>query len=249
MNVIRKPCAPSNFRAGRQGHQVEGIVIHIVVGSQTSCDATFADPNSKVSAHYSVGRDGEIHQYVDEQDAAFHAGKVDRPAASLVISRPGVNPNFYTIGIEHEGKPDDEWTDAMYAASSELIREVAMRRQVPIDREHIIPHREIRKSKTCPGFKVDLDKLIALAAGGPAPAPPTNGVGTPRATVKLVSNVNIRLGAPTTAASIVRTEPKGKTLVVAGFRAGQPVSGNSNWYQSEDGNFFWAGATDQPNPV
>jgi len=26
------------------------------------------------------------------------------------------------------------------------------------------------------------------------------------------------------------------------------VRGNSYWYRTQDGNFFWAGATDKPNP-
>jgi len=67
------------------------------------------------------------------------------------LLKPGVNPNFYTIGIEHEGKPDDVWPDAQIAASAALVGEVAARWKIPLDNMHVIPHHQIRSTKTCPG--------------------------------------------------------------------------------------------------
>ena len=150
-------CAPENFRKGRpRGHVPRGIVIHIMEGSLTGTDAWFRNPKAVVSAHYGVGKNGEMHQYVEEADTAFHAGNAVNPKAQLVTQRPGVNPNYYTIGIEHEGFADDEWTEPMYAASSALIRGISDRWQIPLDQNHVLPHREIRATKTCPGFKVDI---------------------------------------------------------------------------------------------
>ena len=81
-----------------------------------------------------------------------------------------VNPNRYTIGIEHEGAPEDEWTDAIYASSAALLRRISSRYPAlrTFTRDNVIMHREIRADKTCPGFKVDMDWLIALAS---APEP------------------------------------------------------------------------------
>src|SRR5579871_4128983 len=103
-------CAAANFRKSRaDGLKPEAIVIHIIVGSLESAKQQFADPASQVSAHYGVGRDGTILQFVEEEDTAFHAGIVVNPSWNSM--RPGVNPNLHTIGIEHEGQPTDLWSD------------------------------------------------------------------------------------------------------------------------------------------
>ena len=122
---------------------------------------TFNDPRASVSAHYGVGKSGSVHQFVRETDTAFHAGIVVRPTWKLID--PAANPNFYTIGIEHEGQPQDVWPDEQYHASAALVREIAGRWKMPLDRDHIIMHREIRASKTCPG-SADIDRIISEAA-------------------------------------------------------------------------------------
>jgi N-acetylmuramoyl-L-alanine amidase len=168
MNIIQKKSP--NFWAGRRGYKPEGVVIHIMDGTLSGTDSWFANPASQVSAHYGVGRTGEVHQYVKEEDAAWHAGRVDLPVWALI--KPNINPNLYTIGIEHEGKPDDVWTDAMKQASAALIREICQRWQIPIDRAHIVGHFEIfSKKPNCPARdKKIIDELVALA-GQQAPHP------------------------------------------------------------------------------
>ncbi|MDP3795072.1 MAG: peptidoglycan recognition family protein [bacterium] len=153
-----------NYSVGRRGYRPEAIVIHIMAGTLTGTDAWFANPASQVSAHYGIGKNGEMHQYVKEEDTAQHAGVVDKPSWTLI--KPGINPNLYTVGLEHEGQPTDVWTQAMKAASAETIRAVAQRWQIPIDRNHIVGHYQIRASKpNCPAVdKRIIDELIALAA-------------------------------------------------------------------------------------
>ena len=129
-------CAPNNFRAGRPRElEVTAAVIHIIDGSRIGAGATFlyntlAEPRS---AHYAVGADGSVHQCVKECDTAFHAGVVVNPIwKGLRKNAAGehVNPNFYTISIEHEGTPAEEWTDAMYASSAALLRGISSRSQL-----------------------------------------------------------------------------------------------------------------------
>src|SRR5205814_10677286 len=70
-------CAGANFRSGRApGFKPEAVVIHIMDGTLTGTDSWFNNPQAQVSAHYGIGRGGEVHQYVDEKDTAFHAGTV-----------------------------------------------------------------------------------------------------------------------------------------------------------------------------
>jgi len=237
-------CAPENFRKGRpQGHVPLAIVIHIMEGSLQGTDAWFRNPKAAVSAHYGVGKTGTIHQYVEESDTAFHAGKAADPKAQLVKDRPGVNPNYYTVGIEHEGFADTDWTDAMYAASSTLIRDIADRWAIPLERACVLAHREIRATKTCPGFKVDIGRLIA----GARALPSTILDKTFR--LKTTSRANLRKAAPSTSAPVLRVIPANAELETSGFTGtGEKVNGNPCWYRDQEGNYLWAGATDQPNP-
>ena len=161
-------CAESNFRRGRAANlRPEAIVIHISDGSLASADAWFHDPAARVSAHYIVAKCGAIHQYVKEEDTAYHAGVIDHAAWKLL--RPGVNPNSYTIGIEHEGKPEDAWPEEQYQASAELVADIARRWSIPLDADHIVLHREIQANKSCPGFVFSRAALLERIAALPGP--------------------------------------------------------------------------------
>lgn len=162
MSKIWIGCAAANFRAGRPaGYQPTAIVIHRTGGSLQGLKNRFADPTSSLSAHYAVGLDGRVEQYVAETDTAFHAGVVMNPSWSGVRDR--VNPNFYTIGIEHEGLANDPWPDAQLVASAALVGEVGARWSIPIDANHIVPHSAIRSSTNCPGPAWPGDRLLDLA--------------------------------------------------------------------------------------
>src|SRR4051794_15307096 len=146
---------------GRRGRAPRAIVVHTTVGSFASAAGWFADPSSGVSAHYLVALDGRIAQFVDEHDAARHTRAV-RPATSL---HDGDDPNLYTIGIEFEdgGAPEAAARTApQYAAGGALVRGIAGRWSIPLDRDHLIGHRELDASQSCPG-NLDLNRLLAAA--------------------------------------------------------------------------------------
>jgi N-acetylmuramoyl-L-alanine amidase CwlA len=247
MDVKVIGCHPMNFRSGREGLKPKAIVIHIIAGSQQSADNWFNNPASGVSAHYSVSKRGEIHQYVDSDDTAFHAGIVTSPRWVGIEYRPNgsfLNPNLYTLGIEHEGKPDDDWTDAMYDASSQLVQKLANIYAIPLDSNHVIRHCDIRSTKTCPGPKADLNRIISQAQALQGQIIPVR-----RIEVTTIVNANLRKAEPSTQSPILMTIPKGTRLSMAGFvNNGEPVDGNPNWYKDDAGGFLWAGTTNQPNP-
>lgn len=153
--------ASPNYRPGRNGHIPRGIVIHTSVGSFRGVIQWFADPTSGVSAHYLVAMNGRVAQFVDERDTALHAGRVKGPTATLVTDD---DPNPYTIGIEFEdrGDPESGRTDELYEAGGALIGSIASRWNIPLDRDHIVGHREIFAPKSCPG-SVDIDRLLGGA--------------------------------------------------------------------------------------
>ncbi|MGH7505190.1 MAG: N-acetylmuramoyl-L-alanine amidase [Longimicrobiales bacterium] len=246
MAVVAKWIGSPNRSKGRGGFRPEAIVIHIMEGTLAGTDNWFLNPVSQVSAHYGVGRNGEIHQYVAEGDAAWHAGRVY--GSEWSGRKPRVNPNLYTIGIEHEGNANSEWPHAMYEASAALIREIAHRWSIPLDREHVIGHREIYARKTCPGSKVDLDRLIAMARAD-AVDPDRYNLVEQSGTVTTRVDLNLRKSAPTTATTVVHTIPAGSAVEHTGWTSnGLAVNGNAHWYRDGTGDYFWAGGTDRPVP-
>lgn len=165
MNIIQKPSP--NFTRGRGVYKPELIVIHIMDGTLAGTADWFqfgsANEGRPVSAHYGVGANGEVHQYVAEENQAWHAGRVS--LTSFKLWKQGVNPNLYTIGIEHEGNANSVWSAAMKSTSAELIKQICLRNNIPIDRDHIIGHYQIFSDKpNCPAInKGIIDELVALA--------------------------------------------------------------------------------------
>jgi hypothetical protein len=152
-----------NFAPGRDGHMPRGIVVHTTDGSFAGAVAWLSNPESRVSAHYVVGLDGRVLQLVDEGDTARHAGRVRDPTAALIGGDD--DPNLFTVGIEFEDGGDPEHVarpDEQYAAGAALIGAVAGRWGIPLDREHVIGHREVFAAKLCPG-NLDVERLVAEA--------------------------------------------------------------------------------------
>lgn len=126
--VVWKPTTKFGYppgHAGRNGHPVRAFVRHRIVGSLAGADGIFASTSKfVVSTHFAIGHISgrlEIHQYVDVADAAWGNGSIDRPVAKVVLARPTVNPNLYTVSVEHEdggdagrGKiPPDVWSASL----------------------------------------------------------------------------------------------------------------------------------------
>ena len=170
MNIIQKSIV--NYAKGRQGERPEIVVIHIgegnsgqILGKANFKEKLGAFTYEQKSSHYLVNYDGSVWQFVKEENTAWHAGLKVNPTTKLVLAKKEKkkkNPNLYPIGIEHEVYGHTDITEEQYKVSAQLIREICLRWNITIDREHIIGHREIRADKTCPG-KIDVDKLIRLA--------------------------------------------------------------------------------------
>lgn len=169
MEIIQKPTP--NQTKGRGTQKPEIIVIHIMDGTLAGTDSWFASSTSGVSSHYGIGKGGDVHQYVKEADTAWANGRVQNPTYKLY--KPNINPNAYSISIEHEGTGTTVWSKEMKQTSANLIREIAERWNIPIDRDHVIAHYQIFSPKSqCPDkdHKI-VDELVALA-GAEAPKPP-----------------------------------------------------------------------------
>ena len=81
------------------------LVVHIMQGTLRGTDAWFHNPAAQVSAHFGVGRDGKIYQWVSTDDQAWHAA----------------DANSYSIGVEHEGVSGQHLTTAQIQATAGIL--------------------------------------------------------------------------------------------------------------------------------
>ncbi|MFF9090216.1 N-acetylmuramoyl-L-alanine amidase [Streptomyces sp. NPDC014991] len=108
---------------------IEYIVIHDTEAVLPNMLKTVQDPTES-SWHYSIrSNDGHVIQHVRTKDEAWHSG------SQFVNAR--------SIGIEHEGflrQPGTWYSEPMYRASARLVRYLAKKYSIPLDRQHIFGH-------------------------------------------------------------------------------------------------------------
>ncbi len=146
---MRVEIHPSNFTKGRKNHRVIGVVIHIMQGTLKGTTSWFQNPASNVSSHAGVGKMGQVFEYVEYEDTAYHAGRINKPIWGKMKKRWGgyVNPNLYTYGIECEGFRGDEWTERQMASLTQQVRNVLDKAGLPYTRSNIVSHHEIAVDK------------------------------------------------------------------------------------------------------
>ena len=148
-----------HFSATSKKHKTIAIVNHIMQGTLIGTDSWFKNPASQASSHFGVGKNGEIHQYVSLDNPAWANGAVNKPDWPLLT---GINPNYYTVSIEHEGYTGDVMTEAQYQATLSLNRWLVDLLRIPVTRDNIIGHYRIDsvKKSRCPGTGFPWDKLF-----------------------------------------------------------------------------------------
>lgn len=161
--------------SSRQGHVPLIIVNHISEGSQSSCINWFTSKGNKVSsAHFLVGKDGSIHQFVKIENMAWGNGLTTEEIMTSklrLVKAMKVNPNLYSVSIEHEGiyaQTKGQLTEKQLEASiwlhNYIIQYVKEKygATIPVDREHILGHNEISpiKKPNCPGERFPFEEII-----------------------------------------------------------------------------------------
>jgi len=135
--LARRPVAADvNFDSlaarleGYSGADIRYIVIHDTEVSYAETVKIFQTPTAYASAHYVVqSPNGQITQMIRTKNIAWHAGNYF--------------VNMHSIGIEHVGVAIDgaHWyTEQLYRESARLVRYLAKRYHVPLDRAHIVGH-------------------------------------------------------------------------------------------------------------
>ncbi|MFI2645299.1 N-acetylmuramoyl-L-alanine amidase [Streptomyces sp. NPDC018610] len=115
------------------GEEINYIVIHDTEGSYDGSLQVFQNPAFYASTNYLIrASDGLVTQVVENKDEAWHAANKSM--------------NMHSIGIEHEGyaiKKGSWYTEPEYESSATLVKYLAAKYGIPLDREHIIGHDEV----------------------------------------------------------------------------------------------------------
>ncbi len=132
-------------KSSRQGQRIQFIILHNTQGSLTSTLSWFQQTRSQVSAHYVVGREGELIQMVSDTDNAWHAGD------STV--------NRQSIGIEivsgYSGV--NGMTSVQEQAVIRLVK--GLMRKYSVSVGNVRPHRSV-VATACPGSIWSTDAIF-----------------------------------------------------------------------------------------
>ncbi|GGQ17257.1 N-acetylmuramoyl-L-alanine amidase [Streptomyces roseolilacinus] len=229
------------------GHDIRYIAIHDTEGSYDGSLALFQNSGSYASAHYMVrASDGLVTQMVENKNEAWHAGNKTL--------------NVHSIGIEHEGyaiKEGSWYTEPQYESSAALVKHLAAKYGIPLDREHIIGHDEIpgvldgkvRAQHWDPGPFWDWNHYMSLmgvrtgdgGAGGPLRAGQLVRFVPPFTTANQPKLTNNGAAVPTQPANFgyLYTSPSTGSPTI-----GDPYLGEQTWSEGWNwGNKLVAGGT------
>lgn len=115
------------------------IVVHGTAGRTDAGDVDWCtQPESQVSYHYIVGRDGTLYALVPEDRRAWHAGRSEWEGRQ--------NVNDYSIGIGISNSGAEPYTAAQYETAGKLVAELCARYGIPWRRVvghcHVSPDRK-----------------------------------------------------------------------------------------------------------
>ncbi|MBE3014668.1 N-acetylmuramoyl-L-alanine amidase [Microbispora sp. NEAU-D428] len=118
-------------RTGPGGPKLDYIVIHDTEGYYDSSVRLVQDPTYMAWNYTIRSSDGHIAQHLDAKDVGWHAGNW--------------YVNMHAIGIEHEGFAGTAtwFTESMYQTSAALVKHLAQKYGIPLDRAHIIGHDQV----------------------------------------------------------------------------------------------------------
>jgi len=148
MRIVDRPSPNHDERP--QGGAVDILVLHYT-GMKTGEEALarLCDPAAKVSAHYTIDRDGTVYAHVPEDRRAWHAG--------LSYWAGERNVNARSIGIEIVN-PGHEYGYIPFA-DEQMESLIDLSRGI-FERHSIVPARVVAHSDVAPARKEDPGELF-----------------------------------------------------------------------------------------
>lgn len=148
--TISVPAYVGNYTKGREGKKISEITIHHMAGKLTArrCGELFQAVGRNGSTHYGVGYEGEIANYVDEDNTAW--------------SNSNWNANCRAVTIETSNDPyGGNWlvNDVTLHSLIKLVADIAKRNGlVPLVKGKNLTWHRMYTATTCPGPYL-LDKM------------------------------------------------------------------------------------------
>ena len=137
------PASVNNFTYGRDGKVIKKITIHHMAGimSAEECGKLWQNPNRETSSHYGIGVNGEIGQYVDEENTSWCDSNWDSNCISVTIE----NSNDSTGGDWHV-------SDVTLNSLIKLCADISLRNNLGLLKvgENLTWH-SMYAATTCPG--------------------------------------------------------------------------------------------------
>lgn len=140
-SLAEKIIKATHFSKGRSGRKIETITIHHMAGVLTyeQCGRIFQG-NRQASAHYGVGSDGRIAQYVDEADTAWSNSNWDSNCKSVTIETSNSSAG-------------ENWpvSDIVLNSLIRLVADVAKRNNITLVKGKTLVWHSMFASTACPG--------------------------------------------------------------------------------------------------
>jgi len=145
-SIINRPSPNWSHRR----KSISAIIIHDTA-SKTAESALdwLTKPESKVSCHYLVARNGQVYRLVPEDLKAWHAGESSLHGENDV--------NDFSIGIELEDMDNDPYPDKQMEELGLLCGHLCRMYKIPLNRvvghQHIAPGRKVDPGPDFPWYK------------------------------------------------------------------------------------------------
>lgn len=149
MEIVDHPS--SNFGPRRGGAAVDLIVLHYTAMDSAEAALTrLCDPESELSSHYLIAKDGTLYRLVDEAQRAWHAGDGTWAGHDDVNSR--------SIGIELDNDGVSPFDEPMMTTLEALLADLLERHHLPA--KSVIGHSDMAPTrKADPGPYFDWARL------------------------------------------------------------------------------------------
>ena len=121
-----------NYDERPAGTVVDTVVIHAtVLNTIREVIEHFSSPQTRVSSHYTIDRDGRVISHVSESKRAWHAG-----VSKMEDGRTNVND--FSIGVELVNRNDgsDPYPEHQIQAMRHLVKAIIVRHPI----RYIVPH-------------------------------------------------------------------------------------------------------------
>jgi N-acetyl-anhydromuramyl-L-alanine amidase AmpD len=102
-----------------------------------------------VSAHYVIGREGEIYRLVDEKNVAYHAGKSSLPDGRTAV-------NSCSLGIEMVCSFTEPINEQQMDALVELTKNIQSRYKI----KYVLRHSDIAPGRKTDPWNFDWEKYL-----------------------------------------------------------------------------------------